>query len=406
LPQTGTRRLLRWATRLLGVGLVALLVATQVRGRDEIVLVDGTRLEGRVQALGDGAFEVETEDGPSRRLAPAEVASRPQGGREVPHVTWGFWTLVGRLSRDAGTVGLVLLALLGLLAMTGWRWHLLLRAVGLPLRLARAVVLTFVGGFFNLVVPGATGGDVVKAWYAARETGAGAAAVLSVFVDRFVGLFGLVVFAAGVLLVAPEREGFGVARTLVGVVFACVVVGGAVVLSRPVRRALGLGHLVRRLPFQRLIAELRAAAGLYRHRPKALALSLALSLVNHAATAACCWQLAQVLGIRGVDLGSAMALVPLANLLSAIPVLPGGWGVGELAFAWFFGQVGVPATEAVGLSVVFRLCSLVVTVPGGLFWALLPAHPGKAQIEADVEAAESSIEAAADAALLDPTPHA
>jgi uncharacterized protein (TIRG00374 family) len=117
-----------------------------------------------------------------------------------------------------------------------------------------------------------------------------------------------------------------------------------------------------------------------------LGTALGISLVNHATNATACYFLAQALGIEGVSLGAALALVPLANLLSAIPLLPGGWGVGELAFAYFFGQVGVPATEAVGLSVVFRLAVLGVNLPGGLLWIFWRGHPSTEKIAADVEA--------------------
>ena len=50
-----------------------------------------------------------------------------------------------------------------------------LRAIGVRLSFWNAHRLTFIGFFFNNVVPGATGGDVVKAVYVARTArGAGA----------------------------------------------------------------------------------------------------------------------------------------------------------------------------------------------------------------------------------------
>lgn len=378
-----TRRWVRWGLRGAGLLLLAWVVATQVRWEDEVVRrADGQALVGRVRAVSEG-YEVETGTGQTLRLAPDEVGRRELAGREVPAVTYGFRTLAGRLADAPGRVLLVLLVLAGLVALTGWRWHLLLSAVDLRLAPGRALRLTFVGGFFNMAVPGSTGGDVVKAWYAARETGAGTRAVLSVLVDRFVGLFGLVLFAGGVLWLARRGTGTEVARVLVLGVTAAVGVGAAVVLHRGVRRALGLSALVRRLPFQGVIEEARAAARLYRTRPLALAAAMAISLFNHGANAAAAWLIAGALGL-GVDLGTCLALVPLANLLSAVPLLPGGWGVGELAFAWFFGQVGVPASEAVALSVVFRLATLAVNLPGGVLWALAPVHPGPARIQAEV----------------------
>ena len=45
----------------------------------------------------------------------------------------------------------------------------------------------------NVELPGSTGGDVVKAWYAARQAPSRrTAAVMSVIVDRIVGLLALI----------------------------------------------------------------------------------------------------------------------------------------------------------------------------------------------------------------------
>ncbi|MDA1193835.1 MAG: lysylphosphatidylglycerol synthase transmembrane domain-containing protein [Planctomycetota bacterium] len=385
---------LTWVLRLAGVALLAWLLATQLQWQDAIVLSDGTVREGAVRMAPDGGYVLAAAHGEAggESIAREAVATRAYGDGGVPDVTYGVRTLLRRLHASWPTVALVLGVLALLVVLTGLRWMLLTRAVQIPMPPGRAVRLTFVGGFFNIAVPGATGGDVVKAWYARKEAkarfpdraGVGMQAVLSVFVDRFVGLFGLVVFAAAVLLVTARGPAFDVPRAVVLTIFSLGVVGGVVILVRPVRRALGLAWLMQRLPFQGLLREIRAAATLYRGHLPALAASMVISLFNHAGNATCCWLLARALGIEGVTLGTALALVPIANLLSAIPLLPGGWGVGELAFAYFFGLVGVPPTEAIGLSVMFRLGVLGVNLPGGLLWILWKDHASADTIAAEM----------------------
>lgn len=392
-----SRRALLWLLRLAGVALLAWLLLTQVQWRDRVGRVDGSTVEGEIlESRADGTILILVEAAPDgaaepQAIAAEAIARRDYGGESVRDVSYGARTLIGRLKESIPAVVAVLIALVCLVVLTALRWRLLLRGVGLDMTFGRAVQLTFIGGFFNIAVPGATGGDVVKAWYAARDTGRGTKAVISVFVDRFVGLFGLVLFAAGVLLFTARGAAYEVPRTVVLVVLACCVAGGAVVLSRPLRRALGLAWLVRRLPFQRILGEVRASARLYKHRLGIVSVALGLSLFNHAANATCCWYLARALGIEGIALGTAMALVPLANLLSAIPLLPGGWGVGELAFAYFFGLVGVPPTEAVGLSVVFRIAVLGVSLPGGLLWIFWRGQTSTARIAAEVEEAAARV---------------
>jgi uncharacterized protein (TIRG00374 family) len=154
---------------------------------------------------------------------------------------------------------------------------------------------------------------------------------------------------------------------------------------------LGLSALVRKLPFQRVIEEIRAAILLYRDQPKTLLVSFAVSVVNQLALATVVWALADALLIEGVTLTACYALVPIANLVAAIPLVPGGWGVGEAAFAYFFGQIGVSVTEAVGLSLLYRASFLLVNLPGGIFWVLMRDHASRERIEAAMEQASDHV---------------
>lgn len=70
-----------------------------------------------------------------------------------------------------------LLALATLLCFTATivtivRWHFLVRAVDLPLRMRDTLRLGFLGYLYNFVLPGGVGGDFVKGGFLARATGA------------------------------------------------------------------------------------------------------------------------------------------------------------------------------------------------------------------------------------------
>ncbi|MHC5011129.1 MAG: lysylphosphatidylglycerol synthase transmembrane domain-containing protein [Planctomycetota bacterium] len=391
-----TRRLRGWILRLLALGAVVFVLAGQVRWQDELTLATGEVLAGGIEETEAGDFRVLSADAHAsavaRTVPRADVGLRGEGDRAVPAVAWGIRTLAGRLSRDVTPALLVLFLLALLIVFTGWRWYLLLRAADLVLAFPRALRLTWIGAFFNQAVPGSTGGDVVKAWYAAVATGRGARSVLSVFVDRVGGLLGLALVAGLALLLAPPGTEYGPARIVALCVLVGGIVAGALALSPRLRAMLGLTRLFRRLPFQTLLAEVAGAARLYGSRKGVLLFAVLVGAANHAVAAFCVWLLAGVLGIEGITLGAALALVPVANLMSAIPLVPGGWGVGELAFAWLFGQLGVPATEAVGLSVIYRLGLLVVSLPGGPLWIFWAGRPSRESIERRVEEATHAVE--------------
>jgi uncharacterized membrane protein YbhN (UPF0104 family) len=382
-----SRRVAGLALRLLVLAAVAWLLASQIRWHDATTLASGEVLRGRATAEADGGWTVRAPDGSLRRLAASEVGTRRVGAGEVPAVAFGLATLGARLFASPGALLLVGLLLVFAQVATAARWFVLLRAVDLPLPPLRVLRLQWVGAFFNQAVPGSTGGDVVKAWYAAVATGRPTRAVISVFVDRLLGLVALALFAGAALLLAPAAAGLGPARAVVLGVLGIGAAVGALVLSPGLRRAVGLSALGRRLPFQGFLAEVGAAARLYRSHPVALVNALLLSLVNHAVNAVAVWLLAGALSIHGVTLGAALALVPVANVMAGVPLVPGGWGVGELAFAWLFAPLGVPPTEAIGLSVLYRLGVLAVGLPGGALWLFWRDRPSRAALRREVEVA-------------------
>jgi len=78
-----------------------------------------------------------------------------------------------------------------------FRWWLLLRAIGLPVKPKQTFLLTWIGNFFNTTLPGAFTGDVVKAYYVikAQQEEGRTPALMTLLIDRFVGLFGLIVMS-------------------------------------------------------------------------------------------------------------------------------------------------------------------------------------------------------------------
>ena len=93
-------------------------------------------------------------------------------------------------------LGLVLLiSQLGLL-ITFFRWHLLVRVVEPGFTLRATMLLGFVGYVFNLVLPGAVGGDLIKASYLSRMHIRKTRAIATLVIDRVLGLLGLFVLAA------------------------------------------------------------------------------------------------------------------------------------------------------------------------------------------------------------------
>ena len=116
-----------------------------------------------------------------------------------------------QLEPVAGGLSLLFMGLTLLLGML--RWRMVLHVQGIDLSVGRAAEISLVAHFFNSFLLGSTGGDLMKAYYAARETHhLKTEAVMTVVVDRLIGLLSMLLFAAVMML--PNHELLGEHRRL------------------------------------------------------------------------------------------------------------------------------------------------------------------------------------------------
>jgi len=286
----------------------------------------------------------------------------------------GFFTAMRSLEIRWYLLGVSLWG--GLLLFAALRWRMLLTAAGVPVSYAQSFRLTIIGYFFNNVMLGSTGGDLVRAVMVTRSVEKNRMrAAISVIVDRLIGLFALMVIAGTVLSLfwASHRisEVHGL-RMVTGAVYAllfCAVLGSAVYLSRRARKRLGVDWVLSKLPAQGLIQKLDDAVTLYRDHTGTVVKALLLSIPLQVCGILSFWAI-------GVALGSSLTLMedfvifPVVQTVSALPLAPAGWGVGETLFGTFFRSFGSSFTLGVAVSVLFRLTSQVgYGLIGGLIWA-------------------------------------
>ncbi len=90
------------------------------------------------------------------------------------------------------------------LVVRAYRWLLLLRGAGSPMKFGRLVSLYFAANFFNSVLPSGFSGDVVRAVEAAQDIPAQTAAG-TVIVDRATGLLALFMIGLAALPFRPDN---------------------------------------------------------------------------------------------------------------------------------------------------------------------------------------------------------
>ncbi|HQY61380.1 MAG: flippase-like domain-containing protein [Myxococcales bacterium] len=229
------------------------------------------------------------------------------------------------------------------------RWRLLVNLSGAHVGFWRSVSLQFVSLFFNVVIPGNVGGDVLKALYVARDEPKErrAGLLLVAFVERVVGLAGLITVGLIVVLVRGrtlwQDELFRPLISLVLLLGAGFVVGPAVfvLVMRSYGARLEAVAEGSTSPVGRLAQKVIAAFRLVSARPSLLLASLGLSMALHGTNMLFFMLLAAVVGHQEVTLGAIATIYPIGLLSLMLPVSAAGMGVGHMAFEKLFTAVSL-----------------------------------------------------------------
>ena len=258
------------------------------------------------------------------------------------------------------------------------RWWFLLRANGLGVRFIEAQKFGWIGLFFNNVMPGATGGDVVKAVYIVRRcSGDKVRAVVSIVVDRILGVVSLLVVGSLASLLAMDR--FPVFASTMWLTGLGVLVFCFLLISPTLRRLLFFDALVAKLPEKlgAIIRDLDAAVLHYRGHLLGIGGWILASPVIYTLLVGSLFCMSEALGV-GIGIADLFFIVPVASVIQGIPIAPAGWGIGEAAYGALigkFGAVSLPATvdaeqimrtRGVALSILHRIHVVAWSLLGGL----------------------------------------
>jgi uncharacterized membrane protein YbhN (UPF0104 family) len=275
-----------------------------------------------------------------------------------------FWETLLNLNPVGFLLGLAILCL-GLM-LSALRWRVLLAAAGVSVSLGRALRLYVLGYFFNFFLPTTVGGDIVRAVGFGRGT---PLSVLggSILVERLLGFGCLLVIGIAASFSLESLQMARNALLLAGGLFA---VGVLLLILVPLPEVSRPGRVARILAgLRRTALEVRA----YGFHSRALGIGLVLSLG---------WQLSLVgvhvalsygLGVVA-PVRSLLALVPVTQAVTMIPVSLGGLGVREMGYEFFFRTAGYDASAGVALGVAWLGVSIVMAMAGGVLHLATPVR--------------------------------
>lgn len=240
-----------------------------------------------------------------------------------------------------------LLWAIGPVLLGSLRWRILLQGAGYHLSWARAAVLQVVGFFFSSAMPGSVGGDVIKAFYIVKDNPSQGktAAMMTVVMDRILGMCGLflmgycvLLFAGRTLLDVPAVRTQFMLMTAVttGIIFFLVTFMYPHKDGRdPFLRLLGM-----EFTGAAILRKIYLAFRVFHDKKSAILTCILLSFIVQFMGFFLFAYIAKVM--LGFDDNAALAIFyPVGILTTALPLAPGGIGVGHMAFDRLFHIVGV-----------------------------------------------------------------
>lgn len=272
-------------------------------------------------------------------------------------------------------------------AIISLRWCLLLNVQKAGIAVWAAIKLHFLGLFYNNFMPGAVGGDLLKAWYVTKHTHRRLEAVFSVFVDRLTGLVSMIMMAiAGFLILLRQgqvsilangdssgaKSGDLTVYIKISLVLAVILLAGlGVMLAVPITRRM-LKAIVGKIIFrvERVISSFKV----YLYNPKRLLQAVCITLVAQSLNILGIYLVGKNLGIE-VGLKYYFVFFPIVWIASVIPVSIGGVGVVEGLLVLLFVKAGAVGEAAFALSLCQRVVIMLGALPGlgiHVFGAHLP----------------------------------
>jgi uncharacterized protein (TIRG00374 family) len=308
-----------------------------------------------------------------------------------PRELWHTLRLVNPLAFALSTVLMGATIFLGVL-----RWRLVLRVQGLELPLVRTGEISLIAHFFNSFLLGSTGGDLMKAYYAARETHhKKTEAVTTVFADRLIGLFSMLLFAClmmlpNLALLFNHDRLAAIAWLVVAMWLACGLLVYLAFWGGLTKRWPAARTWFRTLPRGETLERSLESCRQFGQHGAFLARTAAISMALNALCVLQVMTLAWGLNLNISPL-ALFVIVPVIICVSALPITPSGLGVRENLFVLMLAvpEINVGETQALSLSLLAYAGSFIWSLIGGMVYVSVRESQHLAEVT-DADASDNS----------------
>jgi len=266
--------------------------------------------------------------------------------------------------------------LTGVIVLT-FRWQILLIAVGIRPGIKIVIRLSFIGYAFSTIIPGAVSGDIIKAYYIVkRRSNKRTVAATTILLDRALGLFTMLLTAAvsiEVLLLMPQlsqypeqKSGLLYLGYIVISLAIIMLIGFLVCLNKRLRNTQIARWVMTRPPAHRIIDKLYSTLYSFREKKRTLFKAIVISFAGQLPFIVGMYCIGQTVDESILGFAHYIFLAPLALILNAIPIGPGGMGSGEALVESLFMLFG--SRNGSEIMVVFHIALVLISLIGFMIY--------------------------------------
>ncbi len=256
--------------------------------------------------------------------------------------------------------------------VSAFRWQVLLKAQGIKMGIPYLIESFSVSVFFNNLLPSTIGGDTIRAYDIWKKGYSKTESITVILVDRFLGLFALIVFAAVAIFFSPEinRRIPNLQLWVLGTFVLMAIAIVAIFLHE--KRVKQIGTIFD-LPGLKLVkkklSKIADAFKSFRGKNSALAWGLFWSFVLQVNVILHYYLINEALHMH-VPLMQFFLIIPIATFIMMIPVSINAIGLRENTYVFFFSPFAVPIALSVAFSWVAYGMILVLGILGGIVYAI------------------------------------
>jgi len=249
-----------------------------------------------------------------------------------------------------------------------YKWGLLLRSRGIHLPFFRGMMIYCASWVWGLFLPTTIGADAIRAYCTSRLGIDAREIVASIIVERFLGFLSALLLAVLSIFLLTHLGHLGDRVIFVWLVGGGILLGAAILFAVTVNQRFHdvfhdrILHVFRDRRFAIKLREFHETYMSFAVDRRNLAMFFALTFGEQLVPILNSWLISEGMGIDTGILYFAMAL-PLAMLVSRIPVSFDGLGVFEGVFILLMAQAGLTASQAVAIAIVGRILLTVTLIP-------------------------------------------